>query len=542
MQDNYDNNNVYARNIKDDIIHVSIAESGKKGYYCLGCGKEMQAVKSKFANRISYFRHDPKAVKGIRKCTYSDETHRHKIAKEILLHLKHIKVPAVYKYPPKGNDGPASFVKNGSLVEANSVGIEITFYEDAQCNIGWGSNPSIKDRFLIIKPDVTFFDSDGKPILFIELVATHKVNAEKKVKLRRLGVDTIQVKIPKDSPESIQESFYSTENTKWIYSYDEECAEYVPISSRNTEGVSSIDEDQRILFEESFKCRQVQINNLIRNIKRCLESKQYGDIEKGLRSELSRVKDSSKELESQLEGLREEHRNSVFERFKTQMEEFEREREIIEREEEGFSAYFKDLDKRYKSKKSLLEREEKKIDRELSGEIDDETGNGDTIVSRRREFERNKEDLQYLIREEEVEITRIEEEENTLPEKYRKLGESIEERFRLLKEIESGEIERLDKEEKGLQGKLDEEEEKLRGEFETEEGRVEKEFEALRKQSAEAVRRRSLQGNGELSTRIRRLLEAGEQLKDIVQVTRNSRRNRKAWSSFRSGAYQYWNE
>jgi hypothetical protein len=503
MQEKYDDNNVYARNIKDDVIHVSIAESGKKGYYCLGCGKEMQAVKSKYANRISYFRHDPKAVKGIRKCTYSDETHRHKLAKEILLHLKHIKVPAVYKYAPKGTDGAATFVKNSVLIEAHSVGMEVTFYEDSECNIGWGSNPDIKDKFLLIKPDVTFFDTNGKPILFIELVATHKVSSEKKIKLRRLGVDTIQVKIPKDSPESIQNSFYSTEYTKWIYSYDEECAEYVPVSSGNTEGIPSIDEEQRKLFEESFKCRQVQINNLIRNIKRCLESKQYGDVEKGFRSELSRVKDSAKELESKLEGLREEHRNAVFERFKTQMEEFEREREIFEGEEVGFSNYFKDLDKRYKSKKSILDREEKKIDRELSGEIDDEAGDRDSIESRRRECQRNKEELQYLIGEEEGEIARIEEEENGLSEKYRKLRESIVIRFRSLTESENAEIERLNKEEEGWPGKLEADEKKLRGEFEIEEGRVEEEFENLRKQSAEAVGRRSTQGNGELSTRIR---------------------------------------
>lgn len=54
--------NVYATNVKDEVIHISEAESGRKVYFCLGCKAEMQAVIS--TKQVSYFRHNPEDVKG----------------------------------------------------------------------------------------------------------------------------------------------------------------------------------------------------------------------------------------------------------------------------------------------------------------------------------------------------------------------------------------------------------------------------------------------------------------------------------------------
>lgn len=96
MPDYNEENNVYANNVKGKVIHISEACSGRKGYFCLGCERELQAIISKIENRISYVRHDLKAVKNQKKCTYSDETYRHKLAKEILQRIKKIKVPVVY--------------------------------------------------------------------------------------------------------------------------------------------------------------------------------------------------------------------------------------------------------------------------------------------------------------------------------------------------------------------------------------------------------------------------------------------------------------
>jgi hypothetical protein len=132
-----------------------------------------------------------------------------------------------------------------------------------------------QQKYLLSKPDVVFFDSNGKPILLIEVVATHKVSTEKKVKLKRLGIDSIQIAIPKDSPENIEKTFRITERTKWIYSHEQENTPYIPIPFSDSTAILSVDEDQRKLLEESFICRKAEINNLIRTIRRCLESKQY---------------------------------------------------------------------------------------------------------------------------------------------------------------------------------------------------------------------------------------------------------------------------
>lgn len=532
--------NVWADTVTGESIHISDAKSGKKGYYCKGCKKEMQAVKARIQYRMSYFRHDPVAVKGEKKCTYSDETFRHKLAKELLLLLKHIKVPAVYKYPPKGIDGLKFLIKEAELIEAYSVRTEQIFYEDESGSIKWGSNKNVDEKYLLLKPDAVFFDTVDKPILFIEFVATHGINGPKLAKLRRLGINTIQVRVPKDSREAIEQSFYTTERTKWIYNYEEANTDYISVPSGNSEGILPSDEDQRRLFAETLNCRQSQVSNLIRRIKQILDSKHYGNIEQGFREELHRVEGNTKEHRSKLDGLREEHRGAVLERFKTQMEEFERERERIESEEADFQGYFKDLEGRYKSKRLSIEREEKKVDRELSGEIEDEAGDGDSIANRRRADKRNKEELQYLIGETEFKIAGIEEEETGLPDGNRKLRDATIGRFEQLTSSEKREIERIEKEQRELPANYEAEEASLPGEFKSEEERLEAEFEGLRKQADEAVKSRSGVGNTELHQRIRGLLEARDLLHDIQTVQLNNKRNRTAWECFKNSTYENW--
>jgi len=151
--------NTYASNVEDNIIHISEAESGRKGYFCLGCKREMQAVISKMANRISYFRHDFTANKGLPKCTYSDETYRHKLAKEILLRLKMIKVPALYKYPPKNIEGQPVLIEESKYVTAHHVEQELSFFENEEGVINWNKTINIANANLLVRPDIIFFNA-----------------------------------------------------------------------------------------------------------------------------------------------------------------------------------------------------------------------------------------------------------------------------------------------------------------------------------------------------------------------------------------------
>lgn len=545
-------NNVYALNREGREIHVSEAESGANGYLCLGCTKELVAVKSILPNRIDYFRHKALEVEIERRCTYSDETHRHKLAKIILLQNKFIKVPPVYKFPPKGSIGLAvNILQESKIIDAYTVKSETTFYEDINGEIKWGSNTEIDERFLFVKPDITFFDESGSPILFIELVATHKVNFEKQVKLKRLGINTIELRLPKESPEAIENSFKTIERTKWIYNHVEESTKYVPISIGNSEGISTLDEEQRGFFEESFKCRTAQINNLIRTATRCLESKQYRNTLQEIGEELSRVKGNTEEHQSRLDSIRTECKNRVFKGFEPQINDLNEELERFEIEERNFNEYYKDLERRYKSKKSELEGEERKINAEIYGTVENDGGIGNSLEKRRRDVEKLTNEIRELIEQEEREISIIEQNEIEQPNIFKEQENAITKEFNSLTEHELDKSKRIDKEkadlpeqfesiEEEFKRTIESEQANLPREFGTKDERIEKEFEGLREQTDEIINKRIINGNSELHRRVRGLLEARKLFNDFREAQILFRRYKKAYESFKNGAYENW--
>ncbi|MGD9929554.1 MAG: hypothetical protein AB7U05_06015 [Mangrovibacterium sp.] len=356
MSEHQSSDNVYANDVNSDIVFVGDVESGRKGYFCLGCGRVMQAVKPK--TRRAYFRHDVEASKSEGRCTYSDETYRHKLAKEFLQIQKKVKVPAVYKYPPHGQEGIPNLLAEARFIEAHSVGIERTFYENENGEIKSGTSDDAEGKYLLIRPDVTFYDKDDRPILFIELVATHKLTDEKIIKIRRLGIDTIQIAVPKDSPKSISEALNHTNHTKWIYNREQEDARYLPIPVSDSAGIQPIDEVQRKFFEESYKCRAAQIGNFIRTIRKCLESEYYRQIEQGIRSEISRVEENTREHQDQWFRICNNRRESLAWKYSERRESVKTEEGAIDKEERAFHKYVEDLDRRYNRKRESLERKD----------------------------------------------------------------------------------------------------------------------------------------------------------------------------------------
>jgi len=541
-------NNVYALNVKEQIIHVSEAESGRKGYLCLGCQNDLEAVKSKTGKKVDFFRHVPRDVKGEKTCTYRDETYRHKLAKEILQRIMEVKVPAVYKFPPKGSEGLANSIREAELVRAFSVGIERTFYEDEFGEIKWGVNPEVDEKFLLVRPDVTFFDENNNPILFIELVATHGISNEKRAKLSRIGIDCIQVRIPKESPQEIEAAFSVIERTKWIYNHEESVTNYISVPNSDSTGIPPIDEQQRKLFSESFNCRQAQINNLIRTIKRCLESKPYRSVEESIRSELSRVERNSTEHQSRLEELRRSHRIRIEDQFRDEIEEFEIRRKEYHRQETEFWEYSKDLEKRYYSKREELEREKRFLDDGYKDEIKQMDGEGKSIEDRKRDLDRVALEIRGDIEREESEIDGFGGHEKKLIWQFER------DKIAIIREFESKEkyvilederikleTERISDEEIAFEESIKREEETLPGWFGEEEGRIEIELEGLRRRIDETIKLRSINGGTELSSRISKLLEAREILNDYSKKQAAYRRNRTAWECYRSGTYKNWN-
>lgn len=110
-------------------MFIDDVESGKRGYVCIGCGQDMIAYNQGLSGRQHYFGHDPKDVVRKGQCTFSNETYRHKVAKDILQLIKEIRVPAVYVFPPDGSGQPRR-IREARLVQAHSVGVEWVFFEN----------------------------------------------------------------------------------------------------------------------------------------------------------------------------------------------------------------------------------------------------------------------------------------------------------------------------------------------------------------------------------------------------------------------------
>ncbi|OOV29147.1 hypothetical protein BXU11_04275 [Flavobacterium sp. LM5] len=295
--------NEYAKNVKGEPIYILEAESGRKGYWCMGCDAEMEAViQKKHTLYKSYFRHIAKDVKkGEIPCTFSNQDYRHNLAIDILQRTKRVKVPNLYKYALDGKS--AKLIQEATFVEAHSVKKELSFYEDDDGEVKFGKNPEIDTKNLLIRPDVTFFDIHGKPILLIKIVVSHKLNEEKKAKIRRLGIDTIQIIIPKDSPENIAKNFLVTKSTKWVFNHVEQNTNFFQLPTEHSEGISQIDELQMGFFGESIICRKNQISNLIRSITRCVESQFYKRVEFNIGQEISRIEASTRKHQSRLDEI-----------------------------------------------------------------------------------------------------------------------------------------------------------------------------------------------------------------------------------------------
>jgi len=545
--------NVYANNVRKEEIHISEAKSGRHGYFCLGCDREMQAVISKISGRISYFRHDAIAMKGQPKCTYSDETYRHKLAKEILLRIKRVKVPDLYKYPPKNINGSANLICESQFIDAEFVEAELFFYENEYGDILWTKTIfSDTNKYLLLKPDITFFDVNMNPILLIEIEATHKISEEKALKLKRLGINTVQITIPKDSPENIEKTFETTNRTKWIYNYEQESTEYIPISDSNSKGISSIDEDQRKLFEESYNCRTAQINNLIRSITKCLESEQYGTTTAKLESDIPRVKRNTEEYRKSYEQLRdrydnriEELRNEIRERISSKnadrRKRIDTEKANLENEETEFRKFCDTengrLETEFNGHRAGIERETIERYRKRRESIESERRELENRYIRERNgIESNREQLGQPINE----LTdQLDIEERNI-ERERKAVNAISARNNGIERARI-ELSKAEREQQRIEIQYCEKGIRLESQFNANRGELESRIRKLRDDFTEAVEKRANSGDG-YTRRLKELYDDLSLAHDYVDAQSTFRRYRKASECFTNKSYKNWHD
>ncbi len=527
--------NTYANDIKGQAKHISQVESGKKSYYCRGCGKEMIAKKGE---RKHHFAHDPKDVTIIGKCTYSDETYRHILAKDILQKIKQIKVPALYKLPPIGIEGKPNKIRDSHVIFAETVRNELTFYEDENGNVCHGRNINFESgskKLHLITPDVTFFDSNNKPILIIEIVATHKPDKEKIVKIRNLGIDAVQVTIPSDSPEGIENTFFKTSRTEWLYNYERENTTYIPIPKGTHEDVLLTDEFQRKLFEatESYECRASEVRNLIRGLGKSLESEQFRNFNQRTRDEIQRVTNNTESFRFRLRDLQDNHKRAIEEEFRMAEESLGREEDEFRKRDEQFAETVREYEAKYEKFKreyrpgfhSEIDRIENKFKRLGTSP----NTFGDRIEEIRREENRMEQDyrnkakgIDICTTKERDLITEIDGTREGLPDYYIKL-----------KERARGEFERRTSE---LRQKASDIE---RG-FIEEEARVRDEFERLGRESIEAIKSRNSQRTPRINGRIKAIIEARRHIISIEQGRRSNKKYERAKEFFNSGAFKKW--
>lgn len=178
------------------LFHVSEVEKGKKcNCICPSCKNPLIAKKGE--KQAHHFAHTSE------NCEYGYETSLHLAAKEILSKAKEFCIPAVV----------IEFKTNrANLVLSPSKMIEI-------------DNVMLEKRIDNIVPDVLLY-SGGKP-LFIEIFVTHMIDDEKREKIRKLGISTIEINLSKHEPihssKDLEDLLLNDiSEKKWIYnSYED---------------------------------------------------------------------------------------------------------------------------------------------------------------------------------------------------------------------------------------------------------------------------------------------------------------------------------
>ncbi|MBX2897963.1 MAG: hypothetical protein KF687_05590 [Cyclobacteriaceae bacterium] len=509
--------------LKDGVeIDIGDAQSGKKGYSCIGCGAEMQAVKFQDINHLSYFRHHPQGVDKPRLCTWTDTAYRHGVARQILLTTKFIKVPAVKIFPPKEIEGPAMVIKKAHTIRAHRAELGLYFFENELGLIQSASKEPTGNVHHVYRPDVVFYDSENTSILFIELVDTQKKENTNLADFKRLGIDVVRVSVPKNSRIAIEETFSKTHRTKWLYNNERERTKYISVSGGDSEDVHDFDGVQRGLYEENVTCWANQINGLIRSIKKCLGAKSYTSIEQRIRNEISRINDDLQSNRIRFGSRKEDIEREIREQYESQAKELgQQEDEFRKREIEQHSliAEARELENRgWTRNKSDSERREELHFEVEKGRVESDIGRGKERINAVRKKRIGLSEESSLDQDPSIERLRNdkEEEEGSITKLLQNL-EELPERFRGIRKETSTRFDRLRAE-------------------------TERRIVTRRDGFTSAIRTGDIERVAKFSNGTLELLEIKGQILDLAEKERACQRLYFALKSLRSGAYKAWVE
>lgn len=339
-------------------VFIKNVQGGRKGYKCIGCNRPLEAVqKKKYPEHKSFFRHFN--VNKTFHCNFNSKKYLERKIEQIIMELGFIYLPKLYKYPPfERDDFPPILLRDNQTLKPHSIKAQVSFFLNEYGELMSGAKTGVTDKKFHIRPDLTFFNEDGQPILFLEIVITNAIDEEKKAKLIEIGIDTIQIEIIPAPLEELIQIIQSGSTIKWVYNNEEFHTKYIFVPRENEKELSEFDSEQKKLFTESVTCRKSRIRNLIYQIRTILGTKQYGNLKKNLESEIKRIEEFRKSAESRLGKMESTEKDRVYSEFaeeETELGRFEKkERERSQR----ITGDHSDLEERYLAKAEQLSEQE----------------------------------------------------------------------------------------------------------------------------------------------------------------------------------------
>ena len=184
---------------EDDLLHISQVDRGLKcNCRCPGCKAEFVAKKGE--DTAHHFAHRAKSD-----CTYKPETALHDYAKRLIAQQLAFTTPALHV-----------IVKDDNY--------RLWFEESLPGKDHTVLSGDLERGYMEVVPDVQLVTDGG--LLFVEVAVTHFVDREKRSKLRRYGIPTVEIdlsSIALDAPlEDIDQAvLFKMSLRKWAFHPDE---------------------------------------------------------------------------------------------------------------------------------------------------------------------------------------------------------------------------------------------------------------------------------------------------------------------------------
>lgn len=526
-----------AKNQSGQVIFIQEATSGRGGYYCQGCHQELVARKGSII--IHHFAHLARDVEQKQHCTFADEDYRLSIAQSTLQRIKQIRVPRTLLINP---EVPTQAIQLQPPRNIHAHRVEVKF---PLCLNGQGqietdrliAEELISEGVSFVRPNISFFNNKDQPVLAIELLTDGKqkgISAERKALYTLLGIDAIQVILPKESAQAIEDTFFTTKNTFWLYNDEYAHTTYPSTSTAEfIEGVSDVDRLQIQLLEEDAKCRANRLRNLIRSIRKYLDSNSAQQVAVAIQQSIGDLERQTERVDQQLRERTEQLKEQVRTEFASQVGRLRDEEASLDQQEETFrveeerveSAYHQETERIDGDIRDICERHNPAVDT-LNQGIRDTQRALDNLSSERIKLDQQIPEFasrSYRLRESIAETKYTE----------GQLKQRIETTKERIKRYRADDITKLETDIQQL-------ERELAATNEAEESQIQREIDSLKQRAQAAISQRDSPGLPQECRELKDFFSGWASLSDYNTYQTNFRRLRQAKQEFDSSSWKTW--